>query len=53
VGTPRYATAVVVEHGGGGSRVAAPIARDVLFEAQRRNSAGGPDRQVAGGDDPT
>jgi penicillin-binding protein 2 len=53
VGAPRYATAVVVEHGGGGSRVAAPIARDVLFEAQRRNSAGGPDRQVAGGDDPT
>jgi len=27
---PAYAIAVVVEHGGGGSRVAAPIARDVL-----------------------
>jgi penicillin-binding protein 2 len=27
---PTYAIAVVVEHGGGGSRVAAPIARDVL-----------------------
>ncbi|MFV0245974.1 MAG: penicillin-binding protein 2 [Qingshengfaniella sp.] len=30
---PRYATAVVVEHGGGGSSVAAPIARDVLLRA--------------------
>ncbi|HEX2527259.1 MAG TPA: penicillin-binding protein 2 [Geminicoccus sp.] len=27
---PRYAVAVVVEHGGGGSAVAAPIARDIL-----------------------
>ena len=25
---PQYAVAVVVEHGGGGSKVAAPIARD-------------------------
>jgi penicillin-binding protein 2 len=40
VGAPRYAVAVVVEHGGGGSKVAAPIARDVLIEAQRRNSGG-------------
>ena len=40
VGAPRYAAAVVVEHGGGGSKVAAPIARDVLIEAQRRNSGG-------------
>ncbi len=31
---PRYAIAVVVEHGGGGSAVAAPIARDVLLHAQ-------------------
>lgn len=30
---PRYAVAVVVEHGGGGSRFAGPIARDVLAEA--------------------
>jgi penicillin-binding protein 2 len=28
---PRYAVAVVVEHGGGGSTVAAPIARDVIL----------------------
>jgi penicillin-binding protein 2 len=27
---PQYAVAVVVEHGGGGSSVAAPIARDIL-----------------------
>ncbi len=31
---PRYAVAVVVEHGGGGSKVAAPIARDVLLKLQ-------------------
>ena len=36
---PRYAISVVVEHGGGGSKVAAPIARDILVEAQRRDSA--------------
>ncbi len=36
VRAPRYAVAVVVEHGGGGSRVAGPIARDILREAQLR-----------------
>lgn len=36
VHAPRYAVAVVVEHGGGGSRVAGPIARDILYEAQLR-----------------
>lgn len=40
VENPRYAISVVVEHGGGGSSVAAPIARDVLIEAHRRGSAG-------------
>jgi penicillin-binding protein 2 len=30
---PRVAVAVVVEHGGGGSAVAAPIARDILLQA--------------------
>jgi penicillin-binding protein 2 len=34
---PQYVTAVVVEHGGGGSAVAAPIARDILIETQKRN----------------
>ena len=42
---PRYAVAVVVEHGGSGSRVAAPIARDLLLEAQRLGVTG-PDREA-------
>lgn len=32
-GAPRYAIAQIVEHGGGGSAVAAPIARDILMRA--------------------
>ncbi len=32
---PRYAVSVIVEHGGSGSKVAAPIARDLLKEALR------------------
>jgi penicillin-binding protein 2 len=39
VSAPRYAIAVVVEHGGGGSTAAAPIARDILTEVQRRDPA--------------
>jgi penicillin-binding protein 2 len=35
----KYAVAVLVEHGGGGSAVAAPIARDILIEAQKRDPA--------------
>ena len=38
--SPRYACAVVVEHGGGGSKAAAPIARDILTETQRRDPSG-------------
>lgn len=34
---PRYVTAVVVEHGVGGSKAAAPIARDILLAAQKRD----------------
>jgi penicillin-binding protein 2 len=34
---PRYATCVVVEHGGGGSAVAAPIASEILKETLRRD----------------
>ena len=41
VAEPRYAVAVVVEHGGSGSRAAALIARDVLRETQRRDPARG------------
>jgi penicillin-binding protein 2 len=37
ISAPRYAVAVVVEHGGGGASVAAPIARDILLETQRRD----------------
>lgn len=33
--SPRYAISVIVEHGGGGSSVAAPIAKEVLSEAMR------------------
>lgn len=30
---PKYAIAVVVEHGGGGSKAAAPVARDIMLKA--------------------
>jgi penicillin-binding protein 2 len=40
VDKPRYAIAVVVEHGGGGSAVAAPIARDVVLKTLERDPAG-------------
>jgi penicillin-binding protein 2 len=30
---PKYAISVVVEHGGGGSKAAAPIARDIMLQA--------------------
>ena len=33
VSAPRYAVSVFVEHGGSGSRVAAPIARDIMRQA--------------------
>lgn len=36
---PRYACSVVVEHGVGGSKAAAPIARDLLAMAQERDPA--------------
>lgn len=39
---PKYAISVIVEHGGGGSAVAAPIARDVMRETLRRDPAAGP-----------
>ncbi len=32
---PRYAAAVIVEHGGSGSKAAAPLARDLLLAAQK------------------
>ena len=35
---PRYVSAAIVDHGGAGSGSAAPVVRDVLREAQRRQS---------------
>ncbi len=35
---PKYAISVVIEHGGSGSAAAAPVARDILAEALRRQS---------------
>jgi penicillin-binding protein 2 len=37
---PRYVCSVVVEHGIGGARTAAPMAHDILLAVQKRNSAG-------------
>lgn len=37
VSAPKYAVSVIVEHGGSGSSAAAPIARDILLEIQRRD----------------
>lgn len=34
VHNPKYAITVLIEHGGGGGKVAAPIARDILYQAQ-------------------
>lgn len=39
IGAPKYSISVVVEHGGGGSSVAAPIARDVMALTLRRDRA--------------
>jgi penicillin-binding protein 2 len=47
VGQPRYAAAVVVEHGGGGAKVAGPIAHDILLECQVRDPARPQARRVA------
>lgn len=37
VENPAYAAAVIVEHGVGGAMAAAPIARDILLAAQKRD----------------
>lgn len=39
---PKYACAVVVEHGVGGSKAAAPVAKDLLLMAQKRDLAAKP-----------
>lgn len=42
VEAPRYVCSVVVEHGVGGSKAAAPIAHDLLLKVQQSNPAGKP-----------
>lgn len=37
VDKPRYVAAVIVEHGVGGAKAAAPIARDILLAVQKRD----------------
>lgn len=51
VDAPRYAVSVLVEHGGGGSAKAAPIARDVLLTTLKRDPASKPSAatRIAGG----
>ena len=50
---PRYACAVVVEHGMGGSRTAAPLTRDILLQTQKIDPSRRPERfksaMLAGG----
>jgi len=41
---PRYAISVVIEHGGGGSTAAAPVAADILKETQRLDPVRRPGR---------
>ena len=51
VDSPRYACAVIVEHCGGGSGLAAPIVRDLLLDATKREqqkAPGGPARVAQG-----
>ena len=42
VEAPRYAMAVVVEHGQGGSKAAAPIARDIMERVLTRDPVNRP-----------
>jgi penicillin-binding protein 2 len=50
VKAPRYAISVVVEHGGSGSRAAAPLARDILIKVQEVERANR--KPLAGSDSP-
>ncbi len=47
---PRYAVSVIVEHGGGGSKKAAPIAKDVLEYMFTRDKEAQPGRFPSKGD---
>ena len=48
VDNPRYAVSVVVEHGGGGSRAAAPVAKDIMLKILERDPANQPPYVPAG-----
>jgi penicillin-binding protein 2 len=39
---PKYAISVVVDHGGGGSKIAAPIARDIMMDVLSKDPSGKP-----------
>ena len=41
---PRYAIAVVVEHGNAAAQVAAPLARDIMVDTLERNPSGKPEQ---------
>ncbi len=43
---PRYAVSVVVEHGGGGAQVAAPIARDIMVQLLNNKNIARPAKLV-------
>lgn len=47
ISAPRYACAVVVEHGGGGSSVSGPMVRDILLQIQKLEAARKSGKQVA------
>lgn len=49
VSRPRYAVAVVIEHGGAGSKAAAPVARDILLKAQKLDALRLADQQDGAG----
>lgn len=57
ISAPRYACAVIVEHGGSGAKAAAPVARDILLECQKldpsRKPRTAPGPTTAAGNAPT
>ena len=49
VDNPQYAIGVIVEHGGSGAHVAAPIAKSILLECQTRAVSGGNGKEPKAG----
>jgi penicillin-binding protein 2 len=56
ISAPRYACAVIIEHGGSGAKAAAPVARDIMLECQKldpsRRPRGVPGPTTASGSPP-